>query len=368
MSKHLLRLLLLLPITTFATSSFDEQVAELEKQMLWKPQEVIVVKLPEVKHWTKKTMTLPIQNIAEGDQKKIVKVPPFSLLNHLWFSENNSRISQGEHSHHTAKGWSMYAVDVAHSGPIVAPKYEVPYYTVAKVGKDKYLGDYVTLDFTGAFTLVYGHTKTKLKKGDTLKAGELIGYYSPTGMTTGPHTHIELWREGKNITFDMKLVNEKSLKLRVQRGRATYADGPEYIVQKVVEQSTLIKAARIFIAKFEGMHLKAYHDGSSRYSIGYGTISYAGEVITAEEANRRFEQALEKRAKVVQADFPKANVNQQAALLSMMYNVPSWYYDLLNNWVTEARWKSYRTFNKKVLKWLEIRRAAEWQLYNTPIN
>jgi len=365
MSKNLLRLLLLLPIGTYA-SNFDLEVAELERQMLWKSQEIIVVKLPEVKHWTKKTVTLPIQNIAAGDEKgKVLQVPPFSLLNHLGFSQG--RISQGEHSHHTAKGGGMYAVDIAHSGPIVAPKYEVPYYTVAKVGRDKYLGDYVTLDFTGAFTLVYGHTKTKLKKWDTLKAGELIGYYSPSGITTGPHTHIELWKEGKNITFDMKLTNDKSLKLRVQRGRATFSDGPQFVVEKVVEQSVLIKTARLFIAKFEDMHLKAYHDGSTRYSIGYGTISYAGEVITADEANRRFDEALAKRAKVIQSDFPKANVNQQAALLSIYFNVPKWYYDLLNNGVTEARWKSYRMFNWNIAKWLVNRRNAEWELYSTPV-
>jgi len=41
------------------------------------------------------------------------------------------------------------------------------------------------------------------------------------------------------------------------------------------------------IQEVEGLRLEAYKDGNTRYSIGYGTISFAGEKITEAEAKNR---------------------------------------------------------------------------------
>jgi len=41
------------------------------------------------------------------------------------------------------------------------------------------------------------------------------------------------------------------------------------------------------IQEVEGLRLEAYKDGNTRYSIGYGTISFAGEKITEQEAKSR---------------------------------------------------------------------------------
>ena len=44
--------------------------------------------------------------------------------------------------------------------------------------------------------LIYGHvdhSKIRVRKGDSVKAGDLIGYSGNEGETTGPHLHFEVW-------------------------------------------------------------------------------------------------------------------------------------------------------------------------------
>ena len=45
------------------------------------------------------------------------------------------------------------------------------------------------------YTSVYAHMSRYLKKtGDTVKAGELIGYTGGSGCSSGPHVHFEIWK------------------------------------------------------------------------------------------------------------------------------------------------------------------------------
>ncbi len=47
------------------------------------------------------------------------------------------------------------------------------------------------------YTSIYAHMSKYLKKtGDTVKAGELIGYTGGSGCSSGPHVHFEIWQSG----------------------------------------------------------------------------------------------------------------------------------------------------------------------------
>ena len=55
-------------------------------------------------------------------------------------------------------------------------------------------GNLVVVDH-GGFETYYAHMKNVregLKKGDKVKAGELLGYVGTTGRSTGPHLHLEI--------------------------------------------------------------------------------------------------------------------------------------------------------------------------------
>jgi murein DD-endopeptidase MepM/ murein hydrolase activator NlpD len=62
------------------------------------------------------------------------------------------------------------------------------------------LGLTVEILHPNGFKSTYAHLgKTYVKKGQEVKETDLIGEVGLTGHTTGPHTHLELTKDGKNI-------------------------------------------------------------------------------------------------------------------------------------------------------------------------
>jgi len=54
-------------------------------------------------------------------------------------------------------------------------------------------GIMIILDHNYGFRTLYGHmSKAKVKKGDVVRKGDLIGYTGNTGLSSGPHLHYEL--------------------------------------------------------------------------------------------------------------------------------------------------------------------------------
>ncbi len=78
-----------------------------------------------------------------------------------------------------------------------------------------------------------------------------------------------------------------------------------------------------FVKEAEGFYEKAYWD-NSQWSIGYGTRSYQGEVITREAAAQRLNEELASHAKRIDAAQEKSGIllseGQRNALISFDYN------------------------------------------------
>ena len=122
-----------------------------------------------------------------------------------------------------------------------------------------------------------------------------------------------------------------------------------------------------FIAKFEGLHLKAYWD-FKHCSIGYGTTTRnCSEVINEKEAKKRAIQKIKDIRK--HNNFYDLDDNLEIALISFTYNLwkPPKNYDwYIKNWYLKAlknRMKLYIYAWEKRLKWLERRRNAEVSLF-----
>ncbi|MGE7204588.1 M23 family metallopeptidase [Sphingomonas sp. NPDC019816] len=74
-------------------------------------------------------------------------------------------------------------------------------------GRSGGYGNFVKLAHGGGIASGYGHmSRFVVRSGARVKQGQVIGYVGSTGMSTGPHLHWEVWKNGAT-------VNPRSLKL-----------------------------------------------------------------------------------------------------------------------------------------------------------
>ena len=91
-----------------------------------------------------------------------------------------------------------YGVDLAGpSGtPIVATRAGV----VEKTSYDSSSGYYVKIDHQDGFASKYLHlTRYIVKPGQSVSAGQVIGYMGSTGASTGPHLHFAIMYNGSHV-------------------------------------------------------------------------------------------------------------------------------------------------------------------------
>ncbi len=97
----------------------------------------------------------------------------------------------------------------AGNGRIISAGYSRGYGNVTKI---RHSGGYVTL---------YAHQKSfrrGFKRGKTVKKGQVIGYVGSTGMSSGPHLHFGLYKNGRAIN-PAGVIKVTTAKLRGKKRR-----------------------------------------------------------------------------------------------------------------------------------------------------
>ena len=83
-----------------------------------------------------------------------------------------------------------------HGTPIVAPTDG----RVAYVGRRGGYGKFVRLDHAGGLGTGFAHLSDyAVRPGQQVRRGQVIGYVGSTGLSTGPHLHYEMYRDGRSI-------------------------------------------------------------------------------------------------------------------------------------------------------------------------
>lgn len=85
-------------------------------------------------------------------------------------------------------------------------------------------GKYVKIEHGGSLGSGYGHmSRIAVAAGQRVKRGQVIGYVGSTGLSTGPHLHYELYRNGRTINpASVKFTETAQLagaELRAFKGR-----------------------------------------------------------------------------------------------------------------------------------------------------
>ena len=92
-----------------------------------------------------------------------------------------------------------------HKGLDIGAPYGSPIYaTIAGVvrfaGRTAGYGNFVKLAHAGNLGSGYGHmSRIAVHNGERVARGQVIGYVGSTGISTGPHLHWEIWRNGTAI-------------------------------------------------------------------------------------------------------------------------------------------------------------------------
>ncbi|KQR87777.1 M23 family metallopeptidase [Sphingomonas sp. Leaf343] len=92
-----------------------------------------------------------------------------------------------------------------HKGLDIAAPYGSPIYAavdgvVQFAGRNAGYGNFVKLAHARGLSSGYGHmSRIAVRPGTRVRQGQVIGYVGSTGMSTGPHLHWEVWRNGQTI-------------------------------------------------------------------------------------------------------------------------------------------------------------------------
>lgn len=83
-------------------------------------------------------------------------------------------------------------------------------------------GNFVKIRHNGSFETLYGHMSKfakGVKVGTTVRQGQIIGYVGSTGLSTGPHLHYELIKNGVHVnpmTVKLPAINNLSIAEKIQ--------------------------------------------------------------------------------------------------------------------------------------------------------
>lgn len=109
-------------------------------------------------------------------------------------------------------GMRMHPIDkiihMHNAVDIVAPKRTAVFATadgmIRKVKQNhregKGYGRYIIIDHEGGYSTLYAQLSGyNVKEGVVVKQGDIIGYIGSSGISTGPHLHYEVMKDGENV-------------------------------------------------------------------------------------------------------------------------------------------------------------------------
>ena len=99
-------------------------------------------------------------------------------------------------------------------------------------------GNYVRIRHNSLYKTAYAHMHRfakNIKKGKTVKQGQIIGYVGSTGRSTGPHLHYEILLNNKQIN-PQKLNLPEAIKLEKEE-LEDFQKIKENILKKIINSN-----------------------------------------------------------------------------------------------------------------------------------
>ncbi len=101
---------------------------------------------------------------------------------------------------HPILGYSRMHSGIDFKASYGQPIYAVSDGTVVFAGRHGGHGNFVKLNHGGGLGTGYAHmSRIAVSPGQHVRRGQVIGYVGSTGLSTGPHLHYEMYRNGKTV-------------------------------------------------------------------------------------------------------------------------------------------------------------------------
>lgn len=114
---------------------------------------------------------------------------------------------------HPVRGFSKKHTGVDLGAPVGTPVYAAASGKILRAGYYSGYGKYVKIHHNQSIETAYGHlSKIVVRAGQNIRQGQIIGYVGVTGVTTGPHLHYEVKKNGEFIN-PVSFVKQEPRKL-----------------------------------------------------------------------------------------------------------------------------------------------------------
>ena len=159
---------------------------------------------------------------------------------------NGARLSSGYGMRkHPILGYNKKHLGLDFAAPKGTPIFAAGDGTITMIGRHGNYGKYVRIRHNGTYSTSYAHLNgyaKGMKRGKRVRQGQVIGYVGSTGMSTGPHLHYEVMRDGKRINpMTLKLPTGRKLE---GRERAAFQQQVQKITILLAEVPALTRVAQ----------------------------------------------------------------------------------------------------------------------------
>ncbi|ALS97152.1 M23 family metallopeptidase [Lacimicrobium alkaliphilum] len=148
---------------------------------------------------------------------------------------NGARLSSHFGSrHHPVLGYNRQHKGIDFSAPVGTPIMAAGGGVVKRASRFGSFGNTVIIQHSNGYETLYAHLKGfagKLRVGERVKQGDIIGYLGNTGLSAGRHLHYEVHRHGRAInplklkaSADIRLHGEELSRFRQQLARLDRAN------------------------------------------------------------------------------------------------------------------------------------------------
>ncbi len=102
------------------------------------------------------------------------------------------------------------------------------------IGRKGGYGNTIIINHRNGYKSLYAHQhrfKKGLKKGHNVKKGDHIGYVGSTGLSSGPHLHLGIYKNG-NAVNPMKVIKRPKQSKLTGKTKKTFIENSKKIIQK----------------------------------------------------------------------------------------------------------------------------------------